>query len=111
MSRARSETPLSLHTLQREGTTLAHTTVAERLTRALDLPPEAVLEFPKTTLIGDVQALVENHRGLLAFDRRTIRVRTSQGELIISGTGLRIASILPKELVVDGHIFRVELRR
>ncbi len=90
---------------------MARTTVVERLARALELPPEVVLDFPKTTLIGNVQVLVENHQGLLAYDPHTIRVRTSRGELIISGSGLRIGSIVPRELVVDGHIFHVELRR
>ncbi len=30
---------------------------------------------------------------------------------IITGSGLQIGSILPRELVVDGHIVQVELRR
>lgn len=86
-------------------------TVIERLARVLDLPPEVVFNFPKTTLIGNVQVLVENHQGLLAYDPHTMRVRTAQGELVISGSGLQIGSILPRELVVDGRILHVELRR
>lgn len=90
---------------------MTRATLAERLARSLDLPPEVVLDFPKTTLIGNVQALVENHRGLLAYHPHLIRVRTATGELVITGSGLRIASILPRELIVDGHIVQVELRR
>jgi len=87
------------------------TSVAERLARALELPPEVVLNFPKTTLIGNVQVLVENHHGLLQYDPSAMRIRTARGELIITGSGLQIGSILPRELVVDGHIVQVELRR
>jgi len=107
----RSAAFLPLHTLQGEGCPLTRATMAERLVRALDLPLEGVLDLPKMTLIGNFQALVENHRGLLAYDPRLIRIRTAKGELVIAGAGLRIASILPKELVVEGHIVQVELRR
>ncbi len=85
--------------------------VAHRIVRALELPPDVVLNLPKMTLIGGIQVLVENHAGLLAYEPEKIRIRTVQGELVISGVGLKIGSILPKELVVDGRIAHVEVRR
>lgn len=86
-------------------------TVVERLARVLELPPEVVFNFPKATLIGNIQVLVENHQGLLTYGPRAMRIRTAQGELVINGSGLQIGSILPRELVVDGRILQVELRR
>ncbi|HEY8416856.1 MAG TPA: sporulation protein YqfC [Limnochordales bacterium] len=86
-------------------------TMVERLVRALDLPQDIVFNLPKTTLIGDVQLLVENHRGLIAYTPREIRIRTARGELVVAGSRLRIGSILPQELVVDGRILQVQLRR
>jgi len=86
-------------------------TVVERLVSALDLPQDIVFGLPKTTLIGDVQVLVENHRGLIKYSPREIRIRTARGELVVAGSRLRIGSILPQELVVDGRILQVELRR
>lgn len=88
-----------------------HGSVVERLARVLELPPDVVFNFPKATLIGNVQVLVENHLGLLTYDPRAMRIRTAQGELVITGSGLQIGSILPRELVVDGRILQVELRR
>jgi len=86
-------------------------TVVEKLVRALDLPQDIVFSLPKTTLIGDVQVLVENHRGLIKYSPQEIRIRTGRGELVVTGSRLRIGSILPQELVVDGRILQVELRR
>lgn len=86
-------------------------TMVERLVRALDLPQDIIFNLPKTTLIGDVQLLVENHRGLIAYTPREIRIRTAGGELVVAGSRLRIGSILPQELVVDGRILQVQLRR
>ncbi|HLT57733.1 MAG: sporulation protein YqfC [Limnochordales bacterium] len=85
--------------------------VAERLVRALELPQDIVFNLPKTTLIGDVQMLVENHQGLLKYTPREIRIRTTQGELVVTGSRLAIGSILPQELVVDGRILQVQLHR
>lgn len=86
-------------------------TVAQRMVKMLELPSDVVLNLPKTTLIGGVQVFVENHAGLLSYGPGEIRIRTVQGEIVITGTGLQIGSILPRELVVDGRISHVELRR
>lgn len=85
--------------------------VAQRMAKLLDLPAEIVLDLPKTTLVGGMQVFVENHGGLLSYAPDEIRVRTVQGEIVISGRGLKIGSIMPRELVVDGRISQVELKR
>lgn len=86
-------------------------TVARRLVEALELPQDIVFNLPKATLIGDVQVLVENHRGLSKYTPREIHIRTARGELVVLGSRLRIGSIFPQELVVDGRILQVQLRR
>ncbi|MBO8141424.1 MAG: sporulation protein YqfC [Firmicutes bacterium] len=85
--------------------------LAERLASALDLPQDVVGDLPKTTLIGDSRVLVENHRGLIRYSPREIRIRTARGELVVTGTRLHIGSILRQELVVGGRILHIELRR
>lgn len=85
--------------------------MAQRMVKMLELPADVVLNLPKTTLVGGMQVFVENHEGLLAYAPDEIRVRTVQGEIVITGRGLQIGSIMPRELVVDGRISHVELRR
>lgn len=84
---------------------------AQRIAKMLELPSDVVLNLPKTTVIGGVQVFVENHAGLLSYEPGEIRVRTVQGEIVITGSGLKIGSILPRELIVDGRISHVQLRR
>lgn len=86
-------------------------TVMGRMAKWLELPSDIVLNLPKTTVIGGVQVFIENHAGLVAYAPSEVRIRTSQGEIVVTGTGLQIGSILPKELVIDGRIAHVELRR
>lgn len=76
----------------------------QRLTDALELPKDVVLDLPKATIFGSVQAVLENHKGILEYTPELIRVRSSVGEIYITGERLRIGSILKDELVIDGKI-------
>lgn len=86
-------------------------TVMERMAKLLDLPSDIVLNVPKTTVVGGVQVFIENHGGLLAYGPGEVRIRTAQGEIVVTGSRLQIGSILPRELVIDGRISHIELRR
>lgn len=79
----------------------------QRLTDALELPKDVVLDLPKATVFGSVQAVLENHKGILEYTPESIRVRTSIGEIFITGQRLKIGSILPDELVIDGQIHSI----
>jgi len=76
----------------------------QKLTDALDLPKEVVMDLPKATIFGSVQAVLENHKGILEYTPEFIRVRTSIGEIFVTGQRLKIGSILKDELVIDGQI-------
>lgn len=82
----------------------------EGLAGQLELPGEVVLDLPKATLVGDLQVLIENHRGVVEYTPQRIRVATSRGELSVIGRRLRIGSIFQAELVIEGQITGVELK-
>ncbi len=81
----------------------------ERLAGRLELPQDVVLDLPKATLVGGLQVLIENHRGLLEYTPQRIRVRTARGEWVITGSRLQIGSIHRQELVIDGRITGIQL--
>ncbi|HET7558633.1 MAG TPA: sporulation protein YqfC [Limnochordia bacterium] len=81
---------------------------ALRLAGRLDLPQDIVLDLPKTTLIGDLQLHVQNHRGVVEYTPRRIRINTAKGELAVLGARLSISSIYGRELVIEGRIAAVE---
>lgn len=78
--------------------------ILEKAARTFELPEEVVLGLPKVTLIGRVQVLIENHRGLKEYAPGSLRVRTAQGTLAVSGKRLAIASIGTDEIVLEGDI-------
>lgn len=82
----------------------------EELAGQFELPGEILLDLPKATLVGDLQVLIENHRGVVEYTPQRIRVATSRGELSVTGRRLRIGSIFQAELVIEGRITGVELK-
>src|SRR5690554_6181386 len=78
-------------------------------TGSMEMPRDVVLDVPRVTLIGDLQAQIENHRGVLEYTPGRVRVRTRAGVLIVTGSRLKIGSIYRDEVIIDGHIRRVEL--
>lgn len=75
-----------------------------RLSSALELPADIVLDLPKITIIGRVQVYLENHRGLVAYEPGEVKIRSTIGLIVITGQGLKIASAAPEAVVIDGRL-------
>ena len=70
----------------------------------VDLPKDLVLTLPRITLVGDLQLVIENHRGIEDFDGSHVRIALERGTLVIKGDNLTLRSIHTDEIVVDGSI-------
>ncbi|GFN22515.1 MAG: sporulation protein YqfC [Thermoanaerobacteraceae bacterium] len=79
------------------------------LVRFLDLPPDAVMNLPRLTLLGNSRLIVENHRGLLVYNRDLIRIKVTIGEIEVDGEDLMLRAIRPEALVVEGNIRKITL--
>ena len=75
----------------------------------LELPKELVMGLPRITVLGDIQMIVENHRGIVEYTTERVRIGTGIGELRVTGTGLALRTIFPEEIAVDGKIHSIEL--
>lgn len=74
----------------------------------LDLPQDVVLEVPRITMIGHLQMYIENHRGVIHFSDRELRLLLTNGQLIVKGEQLVIRAILPEEVLLEGRISGVK---
>jgi sporulation protein YqfC len=79
------------------------------LAHFLELPKELVMGLPRITVLGDIQMIVENHRGIIEYTMEKVRIGTSIGELWVTGTGLVLRTIFPEEISVDGKIRSITL--
>ncbi|SFE28918.1 sporulation protein YqfC [Alteribacillus iranensis] len=74
------------------------------ITGKMNIPEDVLLEVPRLTMIGQLHLHVENHRGILHFSKDQVRLKLSNGELIVEGKQFVIKNILPDELLLEGRI-------
>lgn len=77
------------------------------LTKQIDLPVDVLMDLPRITLVGQVHIYIENHRGLLVFSDKEVRLLLKHGQLLIKGQSFVIKTILPEELLLEGVIEQV----
>lgn len=78
--------------------------LARRVAELFELPKDVMLDLPTATLLGNLQCIVENHRGIIEYLPERVRVNTTRGELLITGQALAIGSISQDEVVIEGRI-------
>ncbi len=81
--------------------------MGEKVANTFDLPKEVIMDIPKVTLIGNKEISIENHKGVIQYTNEKIRISITGGELIISGEGLIINSIIPEEVIIYGEISQI----
>lgn len=74
------------------------------LADVFELPKEILLDLPRVTLVGNVQMYVQNHKGVVEYTDKVIRISISGGELVIKGEGLTIKNIYSEEIFIEGLI-------
>lgn len=77
------------------------------IAKRMDLPEDVMMDLPRITMIGQIHIYIENHRGLLAFSDKEVRLMLKQGQLLIRGSGFVIKTILPEEILLEGQIEQV----
>ena len=77
----------------------------------MDLLTEPTPGTSLVEIVGDQRILIENHKGVTAYDKKNIHVKTTFGVLTITGEGLEVACMSKQQLVVTGCIACISLFR
>ncbi len=77
------------------------------ITTKMELPADVMMDLPRITMIGQIHIYIENHRGLLTFTDKELRLLLKQGQLLIKGEAFVIKTILPEEILLEGKIDQV----
>ncbi|ART77329.1 sporulation protein YqfC [Sutcliffiella horikoshii] len=77
------------------------------ITNNMELPADVMMDLPRITMIGQIHIYIENHRGLLTFSDKEIRLLLKQGQLLVKGDSFVIRTILPEEILLEGKISQV----
>ncbi|ABO67777.1 sporulation protein YqfC [Geobacillus thermodenitrificans] len=77
------------------------------MTEKLELPADIMMDLPRITMVGQIHIYIENHRGLLAFSDKELRLLLRNGQLLVRGEQFVIKTILPEEILLEGKISQV----
>ena len=80
----------------------------QSLGKVLEIPQELLWDFPRTTMLSNRQLLVENHKGIIEYTPSLVRIKVTQGEMIISGRDLTIGTLQAEQMLVEGVIAEVK---
>ncbi len=77
------------------------------MTTQMELPQDVMMDLPRITMIGQIHIYIENHRGLIAFSDKEVRLLLKHGQLLVKGKAFVIKTILPEEILLEGKIDQV----
>ncbi len=77
------------------------------VTATMDLPEDIMMDLPRITMVGQIHIYIENHKGLLAFSDKELRLMLKSGQLLVKGEGFVLKTILPEEILLEGKIDHV----
>ncbi|MEW9667364.1 sporulation protein YqfC [Ammoniphilus sp. 3BR4] len=76
--------------------------------KMLDLPADVTMDMPRITMIGQIHMYIENHRGVLLFNDKELRLLLTKGQLLVTGEKLVIRAILTEEVLIEGKVDGVQ---
>ena len=76
----------------------------EKLTTALTLPKEVALDLPILLATGRGELTIENYKNLIEFTDTTIRVRTRDGTISVTGERLILKQVTGESLLIKGRV-------
>lgn len=68
-----------------------------------DLPKDVVLNLPKITIVGNNEITIENHKGIILFERDIIKVNTKVKIVNIEGENFEILYIGDSTITISGR--------
>lgn len=78
------------------------------LSEKLDISKDIILEVPKITIIGKEEIIIENHKGIIVFEKNIIRVNTKIKIIKIIGKNFEIIYIGESTLSIKGEFISIE---
>lgn len=79
-----------------------------KLSELSELPKDVVLGIPMLTMIGQMELIVENYRGIIEYTDILVRIHTKDGQIRVVGENLKVDYYTNDEMKITGHITAVE---
>jgi sporulation protein YqfC len=74
------------------------------LAETFDIPREVIVDLPKITIMGRLELLIENHRGIVEFHPTVVRLRTACGTVTVTGSSLTLGELSESRVSIRGAV-------
>ncbi|NLZ53890.1 MAG: sporulation protein YqfC [Thermoanaerobacteraceae bacterium] len=82
--------------------------IKRKISDALDLPQDIILNVPRVIVTGKIAVFIENHKGIIEYNSELVKINTSIGIVCVKGEDLLIKTIVTDEITVEGKITAIE---
>ncbi|MBB6624300.1 sporulation protein YqfC [Clostridium gasigenes] len=83
----------------------------EIIIEKFDLPKDVILDVPKIIVIGDREITIENHKGIIVFERNIIKINSRFGPITINGENFEILYIGSSTTTISGKFKSIAYER
>ena len=84
---------------------------SNKINKALELPREISGGDTKISIIGFDEMLIENYKGILEYEEFYIKVKTTIGNINISGFKLELEEVTEDDISIKGKIESIDIER
>lgn len=77
----------------------------------LEMPVEVTSDFPKITVSGFDEIIVENFIGILEYEEFFIRIKTSIGNVMINGFNMKLTQLNSEDIMIKGSISNMSFEK
>ncbi|WP_077367965.1 sporulation protein YqfC [Anaerosalibacter sp. Marseille-P3206] len=78
------------------------------ISETFELPKDIIMDLPKISVIGNIQLIISNHKGIIEYSNEIIRINTNTGVVKITGNDMYLKTILTEEIIIAGTIEKIE---
>ncbi|MBV4419372.1 sporulation protein YqfC [Clostridium tyrobutyricum] len=68
----------------------------------LELPRDIILNMPKIQVTGDNEIIIENHKGIVLFDKSIVKINSGVGLISIYGDNFEVLFMGGSTITVGG---------
>lgn len=74
----------------------------ESLANQLDLPRDVMLSIPKISVTGNNEITIENHKGIVLFNEKEVKINSNVGVISVSGEKFEILFLGGSTITIGG---------
>lgn len=82
--------------------------IKSNISEIFELPKDIVMDLPKISVIGNIQVIISNHKGIIEYSKENLRINTNSGIIKITGSEMYLRTILTEEIIIAGCIEKIE---